>query len=85
MALRKRFEKTSECPTNESLLAYQRDTQQGQPAITAHIAECEFCSMLLELLKAHPDTFPPAPDPPPMPEGLRSRLLKQLRNLNRYQ
>jgi len=83
--LRKRFEKTSECPTNESLLAYQQGDQQGQQAIATHISNCEFCALLLELLKAHPATYPQTSIPPPMPEKLRPVLLKQFRNLNRFQ
>jgi hypothetical protein len=63
-----RFEKTPACPTNEALLAYQR-SQGGAltgraRGVAAHLAECEFCSLLLDLLRSHPVAEPTAHEPP---------------------
>jgi hypothetical protein len=68
-----RFEKTPLCPTNEQLLAYQR--QELNPAdaglVTAHVADCEFCFLLLDLLAHHPPGKVLPPDPPPLANRLR--------------
>jgi hypothetical protein len=79
-----RFEKTPACPTNEALLAYQR-SQGGAltgraRGVAAHLAECEFCSLLLDLLRSHPVAEPTAHEPPPIPEDLRRLLGEELRH-----
>jgi hypothetical protein len=85
MNSRDSFEKTPDCPTNEALLAYGRGARRGRSGVAAHLAGCEFCSLLLEMLRSHPGAGPPAPAPPPLPEALRRALLEQLRLSNSCQ
>lgn len=80
MNSRSRFEKTAACPTNEALLAYQRGARRRRDVIAAHLVECEFCTLLLDLLRAHPGSEPPPSEPPPLPDDLRRALREQLRN-----
>lgn len=76
MPLNQRFEKSTECPANESLLAFLQAEQDKFSAeetlIVEHLGVCEFCELTLELLRAYGS--PPLPDPfaiPPVPEHLR--------------
>jgi hypothetical protein len=85
MNWRNTFEKTPDCPTNEALLGYQRGARQGRSGVAAHLEACEFCSLLLDLLRSHPGAQPPAPAPPPLPAELRRALLEQIRLSDRCQ
>lgn len=79
-----RFEKTAACPTNETLLAYQRGTERDRQAVATHLAACEFCALLVEALRTHPpDQSPPVP--PPVPDEFRRTMRRQLRSLKRCQ
>ncbi len=74
MSSNQRFEKSVECPTNESLLDFLH-TELGESAakrcIVEHLVTCEFCELSLELLRAHPAQFVPAPAPaPPVPNQI---------------
>ncbi len=76
MPSNQRFEKSVECPTNESLLAFlQTDRSElsaGEMRLVEHLATCEFCELTLELLRAHPAQFISDPLPaPPVPELIR--------------
>jgi hypothetical protein len=76
MSSNQRFEKSAACPSNESLLAFLRLGQDESSEITApiveHLADCEFCELSLELLRAHPTNSVPNPLPaPPVPEHIR--------------
>ena len=75
MPSNQRFEKSVECPTNESLLDFlQTDRSElsaEKPRIVEHLATCEFCELTLELLRAHPVQSVPDPLPtPPVPEHI---------------
>ena len=74
-----RFEKSHACPTNEALLDYQRQAlpQAEAKRITAHLQDCEFCFLLIDLLKFHRPikTLPLAP--PPMPKKLPRLLFRR--------
>jgi hypothetical protein len=85
MNSRDSFKKTPDCPTNEALLAYGRGARQGRSGLATHLEGCEFCSLLMEMLRSHPGAQPPAPAPPPLPEELCRALLEQLRLSNRCQ
>lgn len=76
MPVNQRFEKSTECPTNESLLAFLQAAQEPFSAeetlIVEHLSACEFCELTVELLRAYGS--PPLPDPfviPSVPEHLR--------------
>ena len=79
------FQKTHNCPSNDALLllldgassslldpassgkAPVRETEE----ILAHVSDCEFCALSLELLRSYPADFNPvAPAPPPVPEEI---------------
>jgi hypothetical protein len=70
MYVNSRFEKSGNCPTNEALLAFLQtksdftENEDLQP-IVEHLAVCEFCELMLELLRDYP-AFP-AVVPPPVP------------------
>jgi len=73
-----RFEKSPGCPENEQLLAFERGTDGADaPAVADHLKICEFCSLLLDLLRSHPEELPVVTPPPPMPEALRCVILRQ--------
>lgn len=76
MPSNQRFEKSLECPTNESLLAFLQadrgELSAEEIQIVEHLGACEFCELTLEMLRAHPmqlasDSLPV----PPVPEPLR--------------
>ena len=72
-----RFEKSLDCPTNESLLAFLRAAPQSSPEaetqeIIAHLATCEFCELTVELLRAHPES--PVAEPSSIPHAPESLL-----------
>lgn len=75
MPSNQRFEKSVECPTNESLLDFLR-TDQGELSaeemrIDEHLISCEFCELTLELLRTPPTQLVPNPSPaPPVPEQI---------------
>ena len=73
MAQDARFEKSLSCPANEELLAFIRRALDPATAgrVGAHLEDCEFCALLSELLKSHPEGDPLPPNPPAMPDGLR--------------
>ena len=56
-AMATRFEKSRACPANETLLAYQRQALNpaDADAVAAHLQDCEFCFLLLDLLLARRD------------------------------
>jgi hypothetical protein len=76
MPSNQRFEKSVECPTNESLLAFLQ-TDRGELSaaerrIVQHLATCEFCELALELLRTYPTPSVSEPLPaPPVPEQIR--------------
>lgn len=74
-----RFEKSRACPANETLLAYQRQALNSAEAdqITAHLQDCEFCFLLLDLLKFHPALKPLPLAPPPVPAHLPRFLFRR--------
>ena len=77
MQLNPRFEKSSCCPTNESLLALLQAplnpvSDEATQPITEHLAVCEFCELTLELLRTYPEY--PAVDAPPVPPAPESLL-----------
>lgn len=76
MSFNQRFEKSVECPTNESLLDFLQSDRGELSAeklwIVEHLATCEFCELTLELLRAHAAQLVPDPSPaPPVPEHIR--------------
>jgi hypothetical protein len=75
MPSNQRFEKSIECPTNESLLAFLHDDRGELTAeearLVEHLTACEFCELTLELLRAHPAQSVPDPSlAPPVPEQI---------------
>ncbi len=75
MPSNQRFEKSVECPTNESLLDFLQTDRGGlseeETRIVEHLTTCEFCELTLELLRTHPAQAVPAPSlPPPVPEQI---------------
>lgn len=77
MQLNPRFEKSSCCPTNESLLALLQAPLNLAPdeatqQVAEHLAGCEFCELTLELLRAHPEY--PTVELPPIPPAPVSLL-----------
>lgn len=80
------FEKSAECPTNESLLAFLQAEQDEASAeelrIVEHLAICEFCELSLELLRNHPaPSLEPFPSPPPVPNQIKQ--LFQIRRVHK--
>lgn len=77
MSSHQSFQKSLDCPTHESLLAFLRAELNSLSAaeenrLTAHLTACEFCELTLELLRAHPEQpLPAVPPAPPVPEPLR--------------
>ena len=63
-----RFEKSRACPANETLLDFERQALNAVDAdrVAAHLQDCEFCFLLLDLLKFHPTSNPLPPAPPPV-------------------
>ena len=74
-----RFEKSRACPANETLLAYQRHALNSADAdlVAAHLQDCEFCFLLLDLLKFHPAGKPILPAPPPVLHNLPRFLFRR--------
>ena len=74
-----RFEKSRACPANETLLAYQRQTLNSADAdqVAAHLQDCEFCFLLLDLLKFHPAVKPLPPTPLPILPDLPRFLFRR--------
>ncbi len=75
MPSNQRFEKSVECPTNESLLEFlptdRGRLSEAESRIVEHLTTCEFCELTLELLRAHPAQSVPDPSPtPPVPEQI---------------
>ena len=50
------FEKRRQCPSSETLLAYQQSelSSRQKPRIASHLADCDFCAAELLFLSRHP-------------------------------
>ena len=74
-----RFEKSRACPANETLVDYQRHTLSSADAdrVAAHLQDCEFCFLLLDLLKFHPTAKRLPPAPPKVPANLPRQLFRR--------
>ena len=75
MPSNQRFEKSVECPTNESLLDFlltdRGELSAKETCMVEHLISCEFCELTLELLRTHPAQSVPDPSlTPPVPEQI---------------
>lgn len=75
MPSNQRFEKSVECPTNESLLNFlladQGKLSAEERRIVEHLISCEFCELTLELLRTYPaQSVPDSAPAPPVPEQI---------------
>lgn len=80
------FEKSADCPTNESLLAVLQaepdELSAEELQIVEHLAICEFCELSLELLRNYAaPILEPFPSPPPIPDQIKQ--LFQIRRVHK--
>lgn len=69
-----KFYKTGVCPSSEALLAYNSETDSfftESDAMTAHLADCEFCSAELHFLINVPPPETSCAQPSEVPPALR--------------
>ena len=65
------FVKTEQCPSSESLLAFQLGEVAGVTSIERHLGVCEFCLAEVDFYADFPPVEEEDADAGPVPEPLR--------------